>query len=99
MLMKNQYVTEDGKYVKNAKAGESKTMYSTMLAIRAGLVGGAGTDHDELVSLLVVPHVCPTELPGRVQTCARRHHCCAVLLRPSPRLCRAKFASRNTGVG
>jgi hypothetical protein len=43
MLMKNQHVTEDGKYVKNVKAGESKTMYSTMLAIRAGLVGGAGS--------------------------------------------------------
>lgn len=39
----------DGKYSKSAKAGESKAMYATMLAIRSGIVAGAGT----LASLLV----------------------------------------------
>ena len=33
----------DGKYSKSAKAGESKAMYTTMLAIRSGIVAGAGT--------------------------------------------------------
>lgn len=32
----------DGRYIRKAKAMESKAMYSTMLAIRAGLVAGAG---------------------------------------------------------
>jgi len=42
MLMKNQQVTPDGKYVKKEKKGGGKSQYSTMLSIRAALVMGAG---------------------------------------------------------
>mgnify|MGYP000305816698 CR=1 FL=1 len=42
MLMKNQWVTKEGEYVKNPKTKNSKMQYSTMLSIRSGLVMGAG---------------------------------------------------------
>ena len=45
MMMKNQQVTEDGKYEKRVKKGSGKSdklQYMTMLSIRAGLVAGAG---------------------------------------------------------
>ncbi len=39
--MKNQVVTEEGKYIKSSKEA-GKNQYGTMLQIRAGLVMGAG---------------------------------------------------------
>ena len=45
MMMKNQHVTADGRYVKSERAKSelgAKMMYSTMLTIRAGLVMSAG---------------------------------------------------------
>ncbi len=41
MMMKNQVVTAEGKYIKSSKEA-GKNQYGTMLQIRAGLVMGAG---------------------------------------------------------